>query len=306
MNVEQLRYLCCIAAEGFSVSAAARRLGTSQPAVSQKVRALEKTLGVELLVRHGNRLLGFTAAGQSVHATALNMVRDADNLLRIAAEFKQRGSGRLVVAATHINARYVLGPVIKEFRRSTPAVDFEVWQGTPAQIAEWVTSGAADMGIGTQPKQVRENLVYLRCAELPRILIAPPGHAILREKKLTLAAIARHPFIAMDPIFAGGSTVRKTFEDAGLAPKTLLTAIDPDVIKWYVELGLGLAVMPAVSYDRARDQGLRALDASHLFEATVTHIELLRGRYLTSHMLHMITLLAPKLSREDVLRAMVA
>lgn len=304
MNVQQLRYLCCVADAGFSISAAARRLGTSQPAVSQQLRALEKRLGIDLVLRHGNRIQGFTAAGSAVHATAMRTLREVDNLQRISADFKQRGAGRLVVATTHIAARYILGPPIKEFLRGNAAVQFELRQGTPAQIADWVIAGEADMGVGTLPTQLREEIVYLRCTELPRVLIAPVGHKLLRERKLTLAAILAHPFIAMDLTYSGGQTVAEAFAAAGLEPKPVVTAIDPDVIKWYVELGLGVAAIPLVAYDARRDRRLRAMDASHLFESTVAHVELRRGAYLSNQMLRLITLIAPQWSRDDVARAM--
>lgn len=306
MNIQQLRYLCCVVDEGFSVSQAARTLGTSQPAVSQQVRALEKSVGVDLLIRRGNRITGLTTAGEAVLSTARRTLREADNFGRIAEDFKQRGSGRLIVATTHLSARYMLGPVIREFLRSNPGVQFGLRQGTPSQIAAWVAAGEADMGIGTPPFEMQDDLVYLRCTELPRIVIVPAGHKLLREPRLSLKILARHPFIVMDPTFTGGMIVANAFGAAALQPRVVLTAIDVDVIKWYVELGVGIAVLPSIAFDAQRDIGLRAIEAGHLFEPTVTHVELRRDTYMRSSMLNLITMIAPQWSREEIQRQMQA
>jgi len=306
MNIQQLRYLTCVAENGYSVSQAARVLGTSQPAVSQQIRALEGQLGVDLLSRRGNRITGLTTAGEALIATARRTLREADNFQRIADDLKQRGSGRLTVATTHLTARYILGPIIKEFLRGNPGVQFGLRQGTPAQIADWVAAGEADMGVGSPPLERHADLVYLRCSELPRIVVVPAGHKLLGEKSLTLKTLERHPFVTMDPTFTGGEVVHRAFAAAGLTPRIVLTAIDADVIKWYVELGLGIAILPSAAFDPKRDRGLRAIDAGHLFDPTVTHVELRRDTYMPSSMLSLITMIAPQWSRADIRRKLAA
>ena len=301
MNLQQLRYLQAIAGEGFNISRAADALHTSQPGISKQIRLLEREAGVDILVRRGNRVVGVTEPGEAILAIARRMLQDADSVKKIGEDFSRKSRGRMVIATTHIHARYVLREFIRDFMRRHPAVTLMLRQGSPSQVAQLVEAGEADIGVSSEPPgQPVTDLVSLRSLKLERSVVTPPRHPLLREKRLTLKAIARYPIVTYDPSYVGGTAVARAFEKAGIEPKVVLTAIDADVIKSYVELGLGIAIVPTVAYEPERDRNLRAIDASRLFEPTVTRIEVRRDTYLRNYMYEFITALAPGWGREAI------
>jgi LysR family cys regulon transcriptional activator len=304
MNLQQLRYLHGIAEQGFNISRAAAALHTSQPGISKQIQMLEQEIGVAILLRKGNRIVGVTEPGQAILDVARRMLHHADNLKRIGDDFTTKDAGRLVVATTHMHARYVLRDVIRDFIRRHPHVQLVLRQASPAQTAQLVASGEADIGVSSQPPESVSDLVMLPCYELHRSVIAPKGHPLLKEKRLTLKSIAKYPIITLDQSFVGGSAVLRAFEVAGIKPNIVLSAIDADVVKTYVELGLGIAILPSIAYEPRRDSKLRAVDAAKLFEPTVACIELRRENYLRSYMLDFIQRIAPQWSRETIAQAM--
>lgn len=300
MNLRQLRYLQGIAESGFNISRAAERLHTAQPGISRQIQLLEQELGVSLLLRRGNRITGVTEAGGEVLEVAQRMLRDADNLRHIGAEFTEQASGRLVIATTHIHARYVLQRVIKTFMVTHPRVQLVLRQGGPSQIAQLVAAGEADLGISSEPPEPVDELVMLPCSKLERSVITRKRHPLLKEKRLTLKALAAYPLITLDQSYIGGSAVLRAFEKARITPNIVLSAIDADVIKTYVELGLGIAILPTVAYEPGRDRNLQVRDASNLFEPTVARIEIRRSSFLRDYMYDFIRLVAPSWTREMI------
>jgi LysR family cys regulon transcriptional activator len=304
MNLQQLRYLHGIAEQGFNISRAAAALHTSQPGISKQIQMLEQELGIAILSRKGNRIVGVTEPGRAILEVARRMVHDAHNLKRIGDDFTSKDAGRLVVATTHMHARYVLRDVIRDFVRQHPRVQLVLRQASPAETAVLVASGEADIGVSSQPPEpAHEDLVTLTCYRLERSVITQRRHPLLREKRLTLKAIAKYPIITFDQSFIGGSAVLRAFEAARIKPNIVLSAIDADVIKTYVELGLGIAILPTIAYEPKRDRALRAIDAAKLFEPTVTSIELRRENYLRSYMLDFIQRVAPQWSRDNITQA---
>lgn len=304
MKLQHLRYLCAVAQEGFSVSRAATALGTSQPAISKQIRLLEADLGADLLIRRGNRIVGLTAVGEAMIDAARRTLWEAQNLERITEELTKKGSGRLVIATTHMYARYVLRPVIKDFIRNYPDVHLVLRQGIPSMIAEWVAAGEADMGIAGKSLDVHEELLFLAGEALHRSVIVPKRHPLLREKRLSLRSIAQYPIVTLDQSLEGGRTVVSAFQAAGIKPNIVLSALDADVVKSYVELGLGVAILLLVAYEPERDRDLRAIDAAYLFQPTIFHIVLRQGKYLPSYMYDFIERLTPKWDRRAVDKAM--
>lgn len=306
MTLQQLRYLCGIAREGFSMSRAAVALGTSQPAISKQIRMLEGELGADLLLRKRNRILALTAAGEAIIEAAQRTLWEADNLKRITDEFRRRGAGRLVIATTHMYARYVLRPVIEDFVHSHRDVQLVLRQGVPHVIAQWVAAGDADIGISGMSRDVDEGLLFLPFGKLDRSVFAPRRHPLVRQRRLTLKSIARFPIISLDAGMEGGWRVMDAFAAAHIKPNVVLSAIDADVVKSYVELGLGVAVLLAVAYEPERDRALRVLDAAHLFAPTTPQIVLRHGKYLPGYMHEFIRRLAPQWDRSAIEAAMRA
>jgi LysR family cys regulon transcriptional activator len=300
MKIQQLRYLSEVARRDLSVSAAAEALHNSQPGVSRQIKELEDELGVEIFVRHGKRLTAITEPGRAVLAIAERILADAANLKRAGAEFANEQLGTLTIAATHTQARYALPKAVAALKRRYPDVQLVIHQGNPTQICEMVLRGEADFAIATEQIAEYPELVSLPCYQWNRCVVVPPRHPLARAKPLTLEAIARYPIVTYDFAFANRSLVEKAFEHRGLAPKVVLTALDADVIKTYVGLGLGVGIMARMAFDAKRDRGLVALDASHLFASSTTRLGIKRGAYLRRYAYEFIELFAPHLPRAIV------
>ena len=301
MNLQQLRYLCAIVDHGLNVSDAAEALHTSQPGISKQIRQLEDELGVRIFVRQGKRLASLTPAGESVVATARRALREIGNLKRVGAEFHSEDSGTLAIATTHLQARYVLPPVLRDFAVRYPKVKLELHQGNPTQVAEQTARGDADLGIATEAVAMNPDLVTLPCYRWNRCVLVPRDHPLTKSKPLTLAALAHHPIITYDFTFTGRSQINAAFDSAGLVPNVVLTALDSDVIKTYVEMGLGVGIIAKMAWDPMRDAGVfEQLDAAHLFAPSITRIALRRGTFLRGYVYDFIAGFAPALDRAAV------
>ena len=304
MKLQQLRYLWEVHRHGNHISAAAEALHTSQPGISKQIQLLEAELGFEVFQRKRNRIVGVTDPGREVLAIAQRMLADADNLKSVREEFVARDGGRLILATTHTQARYVLPRVIEKFVRRWPTVRLGLRQGNPTQICELVEAGEADIAVGTETTRAFPNLVMLPCFDLPRSVIAKLGHPLLKTKRLTLREIAKYPIITYDPAFSGRWKVMNAFTQAGIETNVIFGAMDADVSKTYVELGLGIAILTTIAFDPTHDIQLRARDASHLFEPSTTFVTLRPNSYLRRYAYDFIGLLAPKLT-PDAVRAAV-
>jgi LysR family cys regulon transcriptional activator len=232
------------------------------------------------------------------------MLKDVENLKQVGEEFTEEDNGHLTIATTHTQARYALPHVIQRFTKRYPGVRLSLRQGSPTQISELVTSGEADIAIATEAIELYEDLVMLPCYEWNRCVLVPPGHPLLKAKKLTLEAMVSFPIITYDFAFTGRSRINQAFADKGLTPNVVLTAIDADVIKTYVELGLGIGIVAMMAYDPKRDTHLRAMDASHLFEPSTTRIGIRKNSYLRGYTYEFIEMFAPHLTRKVVDDAM--
>jgi LysR family cys regulon transcriptional activator len=304
MNLQQLRYVAEVAQRNLNVSEAARALHTSQSGVSRQISLLEEELGVDVFVRQGKRLVAITRPGEEVVTIARRMLRDVGALRQVGDEYASGDLGRLSIATTHTQARYVLPRVLSEFLRAHPGVQIELHQGNPTQCCEFVLSGAADLAIATEAIDDYEQLVGLPCYQWNRCLIAPPGHPLLDVKPLTLEAIAAWPLITYDFSFTGGSRVNQTFAERGLTPRVALSAIDADIIKTYVALGLGVGIVAQMAFDPEQDRGLRAVDCAHLFESSTTRIGLHRNAWLRGNTYAFIEAFAASLTRDVVDKAL--
>jgi LysR family transcriptional regulator, cys regulon transcriptional activator len=304
MNLIQLRYIREIVRQGLSVSNASNALHTSQSGVSRQVQLLEEELNLQIFQRKGKRLVGVTEPGKIIVELAERVLRELDNIKRVGEDFTQKAKGSLTIATTHTQARYFLPPAVKQFMQDYPDVALTIHQGNPTQVAEQIVSGEADIGIATESISTYESLLCLPCYQWNRCIVAPEGHPLLDDAPLTLAKITRYPLITYDFSFTGGSLVKQVFNQAGLEPNIVLTAIDADVIKTYVSLGLGIGLLAAMAYNPERDANLKMLDASHLFPASTTYLGLRRDAFLRDYVYDFIQILVPELNRNKVLAAL--
>ncbi|MEF8698554.1 MAG: CysB family HTH-type transcriptional regulator [Candidatus Accumulibacter sp. UW26] len=304
MKLQQLRYLVEVARRGLNVSEAAEALYTSQPGISKQIRLLEEELGVTVFERGGKRLTAITEPGSVVLEIAERMLRDAESIRRVGEEYAGGDSGSLVIATTHTQARYALPTVVKNFVDRHPKIRLSLHQGHPTQIAELTLKGDADIAIATEALDQYPQLLMLPCYQWVHCVIAPDGHPILGDRPVSLAALARWPLITYDSAFAGRSRINKAFEIAQLTPNVVLSAIDADVIKTYVSLGLGLGIIARMAFDPGRDVGLQAMPAEHLFGSNTTRIGLRRGTHIRRYEYDFIELFASHLTKKAVDMAM--
>ncbi|HMJ42705.1 MAG TPA: LysR substrate-binding domain-containing protein [Pseudolabrys sp.] len=306
MKLQQIRYLREIVDHDMVLSAAAATLNTSQSGLSRHIKALEAELGSPLLVRRGKRILRLTASGEAVLEVGRRMLLDAERIQRVTDDRLRETEGDFVVATTHLHARYALPETVRTFITRYPKVRLSLLQGTPVQIAEWVAAGRVDLSICAAPPVPMPGVLLLPYYELQRVVLARPGHPILKAGKLTLGTIARYPMITYDASFPGRATINTAFERAGLQPRIVLSATDADLMKAYVKLGFGIAVVGAIAFDARQDRDLRALDARHLFPPNQIHVGLNRSRSLRGYMFEFISLFAPHLTRKVVEKALAA
>jgi LysR family cys regulon transcriptional activator len=299
MNFQQLRSVREAVRCGFNLTEAAHALNTSQPGVSRQIRELEGELGIELFVRAGKRLTGLTEPGGHVLPIIERVLMESTNLRHAGQEFVARQTGLLSVAATHSQARYALPLAVQEFRTQFPGVKLHLHQGSPKQVAQMLLDGEADVGIATEALGDYPQLVALPCYRWTHSVVVAPGHPLL-DAPLTLEALARHPLITYDTGFTGRTRIDRAFEDRGLAPNIVLTAMDADVIKTYVQLGMGVGIVAGIAYEAERDTHLRALDAGGLFGINLTKLAVRRGNYLRGYVHAFIESFAPTLSRDVV------
>jgi LysR family transcriptional regulator, cys regulon transcriptional activator len=304
MKLQQLRYLREVVRRGLNVSEAAEALYTSQPGISKQIRMLEDELGVQILVRHGKRVVDVTEPGRIILDIAERMLQDAESLRAVGREFGQTDTGSLSLATTPTQARYSLPEAVERFIKTHPRVRLIFREGGPEQILEWVRTGAVDLGVATAHQAAPEQLVALPCYQWNRAIVTTPRHALLNEKPLTIEALARYPLVTSEFALSDGAPVRKAFDARNIKPHVVLTAVDADVIKRYVELGAGIGIIAKSAFDPARDEGLQLIDAGHLFEPSTTRIVLRRNAYLRSYAYDFIELFAPQLSRSVVEKTM--
>ena len=303
MKLQQLRYIWEVARNNLNVTATAESLYTSQPGVSKQIRQFEDELGIQVFQRSGKHLVDVTPAGEAILEVAGRILGEVENIRRIARDHSDSARGSLAIATTHTQARYVLPPVIEHFIEAYPEVALHMHQGTPLQISELAANRSVDFAIATEALELFENLVMLPCYRWNRSIIVPEGHPLTRVEPLTLEAIAEYPIVTYVFGFTGRSQLDDAFAAVGLEPRVVFTAVDADVIKTYVRLGLGVGIVATLAFNAEEDHGLVALSANHLFDYSVTRIGFRRGAYLRTYMFDFIEHFAPHLTRERVERA---
>jgi len=300
MNFQQLRSVREAARRGFNLTEVAAALHTSQPGVSRQIRELEDELRIEIFERAGKRLTRLTEPGKAVLPIIERILLDAQNLHNAAEDFSGRDAGELTIAATHSQARYALPGAVNDFRAVYPRVTLNLHQGSPHQIAQLLISGEADIGIATEALAEYEQLVALPCYRWTHCVIAPKGHELLDGRPLTLERLAAHPIVTYEPGFTGRSHIDAAFAREGRKPHIVISAMDADVVKTYVALGVGVGIVAGFAFDEARDHELGAIEAGHLFEINTTRLAIRRGTLLRAYALSFIETFAPTLTPEAV------
>ena len=306
MNFHQLQYAVAIARHGLSVTQAATALGTSQPAISRALKALERELGFDLFVREGRAFSRVTPQGAKVLEYAAKALAEIESLSAVAADLNQDSRGTLAIATTHTQARYVLPNVVRSFRERYPDVELHLHQGTSEQIAEMVSADRVQLAIATGSEGLFPGMVLLPVYRWYRQVIVPKAHPLAKLEKVSLRDIAEYPLITYVFSFSGSSSLHTVFAREGKVPKVAITARDSDVIKTYVRLGLGVGIVASVAIEPDKDPDLAVIDASSLFPIHTTWAGFRRGTLLRNFAYDFIQLFGPHLNRRLVDRAIEA
>lgn len=296
MKLRQLQCLCAIVDAGFNLSRAASTLHTTQPAVSKQLRHLEEELGLDLLHRHGGRVLGLTEIGERTAAWARQALQCVDNIRDLAQESRGGTTGRIVVATSHTQAKYALLPALPAYRRHRPGVKIAVRQGSPEQVLELVREGKASFGLISLIKDGNKEVVALPLRSSPLVLIATPGHPLLEGPTPTLAQLAQHPLVLVHPS-AMSLGVMARFEEAGLEIEVAVQALNSDMAKDFVVAGMGYALIPAFTHDPVNDHRLQVRDVGDLFDPVVTSVALRRNGHVLRYVHDLLELIDPTLDR---------
>jgi LysR family cys regulon transcriptional activator len=304
MNFQQLRTIRELPSHSFNLTSMAAAMAMTQPGVSRHIRDIEEEMGLPIFERTGNRITGLSSQGKVILTIVERLLNEADKLLDASRAYSTVDSGLLSIAITHTQARYALPQVVQSFRAAFPGVRIALQQSTPEQIARSVVSGAADVGISTEGLAQVPELVAFPCYHWRHQVLVPDGHPLLACGALTLADLAEFPLLTYDHGFTGRHQIDKAFAAAGLRPNVVLTAMDSDVIKQYVQLGLGVGLLASMAFDAEQDAGLKALDAHHLFAVNTTWLAVRRGAYLRAYTYEFMRHFAPQLTRAAIDRAL--
>ncbi len=300
MNFQQLKIIREAARCNFNLTEVGYALFTSQSGVSKHIKDLEDELGVELFVRKGKRLLGLTDPGHELLGIAERILLDSNNIKNLAAQYTTRDEGRLTVAATHTQARYSLPKVITEFKREFPKVHLKLDQAGPNEIVSMLLNGEADIGVATEALHDATRLESFPYYSWHHAVIVPAGHPLETTQPLTLQALAQYPIVTYHEGLTGRAKVDRSFADAALVPDIVMSALDADVIKTYVELGMGIGIIASMAFNPIKDSSLRLLPCEHLFGENTTYIALRRGHYLRGFAYRFIGLCSPTLDETTI------
>ena len=305
MNLHQFRFVQEAVRRNLNLTETARALHTSQPGVSKAIIELEEELGVEIFARHGKRLKRVTEPGEHVLKSVDLILREVGNLRRIGEQYSAQDSGTLSIATTHTQARYVLPQPVAKLREAFPKVNVSLHQGSPDQVARMVLDEVAEIGIATESLTQYNDLVTLPCYEWEHMLVMPLDHPLARNESITLEELAREPLITYHPSFTGRTKIDQAFASKHLHPRIALEAIDSDVIKTYVRLGLGVGIVAEMALkDDGTNSDLVAMPAGLLFGVNVARVAFKRSAYLRNFVYKFAELLSHKLDRALIVKAM--
>ncbi len=304
MNLHQFRFVQEAARRNLNLTEVAKALHTSQPGVSKAIIELEEELGIEIFSRHGKRLKRVTEPGQHVLRSIEVILREVGNLKRIGEQFSNQNSGTLSIATTHTQARYVLPVPVSKLRENYPDVSISLHQGAPAQVAQMVLDEVAEIGIATESLADYPELVTLPCYEWEHVLVIPKKHPLAAKTRLTLEDLAAEPLITYHPSFTGRTRIDKAFATKQLSPRIALEAIDSDVIKTYVQLGLGIGIVAEMAVRDGLSDDLVVRPGAQLFGKNTARIAFKRSTYLRNFVYDFAALLSDRLDKNLILKAL--
>ena len=300
MNIQQLRIIAEASRQNFNFTAVAKALYISQPAISKSIREFEDELGVELFIRKGKRILGFTEVGNRLLELAEDILGNVRKIKSLKNEFLDKDSGTLTLATTHTQARYMLPDIIKRYTLDSPKVQFVLHQSSPLEIASMLDSGDADIAIATESLKNDDRFITFPFYQWHHGVIVPKAHALLNCRNITLDSISKYPLITYHKGFTGREKIDEQFLTKKLSQNIVLEALDADVIKAYVSQKLGIGIIASMAYDENQDSGLTLIKGDKIFEKNTTYLALRKGQFLKGFVAKFVCLCIKNLTIEDL------
>jgi LysR family cys regulon transcriptional activator len=305
MNLHQFRFVQEAVRRNLNLTETAKALYTSQPGISKAILELEEELGVDIFARHGKRLRRVTEPGREVLKSIDIIMRELANLKRIGEQFSKQDAGTLSIASTHTQARYFLPEPVARLRKLFPKVQVVLHQGMPEQVARMLLDDVADVGIATEALADHDELITLPCYEWQHMMVVPADHRLAGVERPTLEQLASEPMVLYHPTVSGRTRIDQAFSRARLKPTVALEAIDSDVIKTYVRLGLGIGIVAELAVrDEPAGGGLAWRPLGHLFGNNLARVAFKRGAYLRHFVYAFAEQLSDRLSQTLIERAM--
>ena len=302
MTLTQLRYLVAIADSGFNITQAAEKVHATQPGLSKQLKQLEDELGFQLFLRKGRSLEGVAPAGVRVIEHARRILAEAANIRSYAANERGEYSGRLLLATTHTQARYVLPKVIAELTRRYPKVSVDLFAAGDAEVLDKL--GEADFGlISTAGSPPPTSGMAVPLFRWQRVLLVQKTHPLASlGRPPSLAELARHPLISYESSTLPESSLQRAFAAIGVAPSIAMTARDANLIKTYVRTGMGAGLLAEMAVGGREDDDLRVIGAPPELPECITWAVVPRGRVLREYALALLHGLAPQIDPRDLRR----
>ena len=303
MTLTQLRYLVAIADSGLNITQAAERVHATQPGLSKQLKQLEDELGFQLFSRKGRSLESIAPAGVRVIEHARKVLAEVANIRSYAANERGEHSGRLLLATTHTQARYVLPPAIAAIKREFPQVSVDLLAAGDSDVLGKLDQ--ADLALISTAGSVPQGGVAVPLFRWKRVLLVQAAHPLAALRRApSLAELAAHPLISYESSIRADSSLQRAFAGAAVTPQIAMTARDANLIKTYVRAGLGAGLLAEMATGTREDEDLRIIEAPAEIPECITWAVIPRGRVLREYALSLLHGLAPQLDRRDLRRVL--
>lgn len=245
-SLRQIRYFIAVANAG-QVSRAARELNVSQSALTNAVKQLEDILAVPLFVRHGSGMT-LTYEGNIFLDHALRVMSVVEEAIRSPSRKRDDVTGRLRLAITYTVAGYFIAPYIERFMHSFPSVDVELTEASRDRIEDGLVSGKFDLAVMLTSNIVdQEGLEFETLRQSRRRLWLASRHPLLAQTTVTLADIAREPYIMLT-VDEASNTAQRYWNQTAYRPNTLLRTSSVEAVRSFVAGGMGVTILSDMVY----------------------------------------------------------
>jgi len=245
MQLQQLQAFRAVIKNG-GFERATESLHLSQPAISIRVKELEKQLGADLFKRSGKRI-ELTDAGRIVAEYTDRVMIVLEEMTLAIDELKGFKRGQLRCGATTTIAVHLLPKVLVQFKKKFPNVEIKVVVEKTAEIEKQILADELDIGMvsGTMRNPSAFNILHYLTDEL--VLIAPPDHPLAKQRRVSLKQIAKYPLILRDKGSLPRLIIDESFRAAGLSYNCMMVIETSEALKKAVAEGLGCSITPHCS-----------------------------------------------------------